>query len=132
LAVAAGTFLPGPFRQRLSLELRASLYALFVPVSVLLALLLMGAEIPAALSAGSSLLRWIRAALDPDAPETVFAPVGRLWLSGASSLALAEIARRGREHPAGYCAVGSCPRWTRPPTRTQTEGWRLKRRRSPS
>ncbi len=106
LAVAACTFLPGPFRQRLSLELRASLYALFVPVSVLLALLLMGAEIPANLSAGSSLLRWIRAALEPDAPENFFAPVGRLGLSGASPLALAEIARRGREHPAGYCGVG--------------------------
>jgi len=132
LAVAAYTFLPGPFRQRLSLELRASLYALFVPVSVLLALLLMGGEPPAALSAGSSLLRWIRAALDPDAPENFFAPVGRLWLVSASPLALAEIARRGREHPAGYCGVGLLAAMDATATRTQTGGWRLKRRRQPS
>ncbi len=104
-AVAACTFLPPPYRERLSIEVRAYLYTIFVPVSVLLGLFLMDAETPADLGAGSSLLRSVRAALNPDAPGTVFSPLARLWLSGARPLAMAEIARRGREHPAGYAAT---------------------------
>ncbi len=104
-AVAAYTFLPRPYRERISIEVRAYLYTIFVPVSVVLALFLMDAETPADIGSGSSLVRSVRGALNPDAPRTVFSPLARLWLSGARPLAMAEIARRGWEHPAGYAAT---------------------------